>query len=169
MSTNLEERMTLHRYALFFCLAITLHNIEEAIWLPSWSQSSYALQQPVSSNEFHFAVILITVLAYLVAFCFIEFSHSRLAKYAFTGFLGSMIFNAFFPHLLSTIIMQAYAPGLITGLLLIVPINIFILYQLHKKHIVKLNAIFISTIIVGALLLLLIPVLFHLSNFLIIF
>ena len=24
-------------YAIFFCLAITLHNLEEALWLPQWS------------------------------------------------------------------------------------------------------------------------------------
>lgn len=169
MSNNLEERIGLNHYALFFCLAITLHNIEEAIWLPSRSQSSYSIQQPVSSNEFHFAVIVITALAYLTAFFVVQLSNSHLAKYAFIGFLGSMIFNTFFPHLLSTIIMQAYAPGLITGLLLIVPINTFILYQLHKKHFVKLRAILISTIIVGGILLLLIPALFHIANIILIY
>ena len=83
-----------------------------------------------------------------------------MAKYAFIGFLGAMVFNTFFPHLLSTIVMKAYAPGLITGLLLNVPINLFILYQLHKQHIINLKNIFISTVVVGGILLMLIPVLF---------
>lgn len=169
MSNNLEERIALNQYALFFCLAITLHNIEEAIWLPSWSQSSYAIQQPVASNEFHFAVIVITALAYLTAFFVVQFSHSQLAKYAFIGFLGSMIFNTFFPHLLSTIIMQAYAPGLITGLLLIVPINTCILYQLHKQGRIKFKHIFISTVVVGGILLVLFPMLFKISTILFIY
>ena len=55
-------------YALFFCLAITLHNLEEALWLPQWSQIGSAFQRPVSSNEFHFAVLIITALAYLISF-----------------------------------------------------------------------------------------------------
>ncbi|MEK4701139.1 HXXEE domain-containing protein [Solibacillus sp. FSL R7-0668] len=169
MSNNLEERISLNQYALFFCFAITVHNIEEAIWLPNWTQSSYAIQQPVTSTEFHFAVLIITALAYLTAFFFGQFSHSQLAKYTFTGFLGSMIFNTFFPHLLSTIIMQAYAPGLITGLLLIVPINTYILYQLHKKGHIKLKHIFLSTVMVGGILLLLIPVLFKISNIMFIY
>ena len=32
-------------YALFFCLAITLHNLEEALWLPQWSQMGSAFHK----------------------------------------------------------------------------------------------------------------------------
>lgn len=164
MSTNLEKQISLHRYALFFCVVITLHNLEEAIWLPRWSQSAYAIQPPVSANEFHFAVIVITAFAYLTAFFFTRCFHKPLAIYAFTGFLGAMILNTFFPHLLSTILMQTYAPGLMTGLLLIVPVHSYILYQLHKTHAIMLRAIILSTIVVGGMLLLLIPVLFFIAN-----
>ncbi|MER2107364.1 MAG: HXXEE domain-containing protein [Solibacillus sp.] len=164
MFNPLQERIEHGHYALFFCLAITLHNVEESIWLPRWSQSAYSIQQPVSSNEFHFAVLVITALAYLTAFFFVQFAHSPLAKYAFSGFLWAMILNTFFPHALSTIVMKAYAPRLLTGLLLIVPIHTFILYQLHKQRIVTFKEIVLSTIIVGAVLLLLIPTLFVLAN-----
>lgn len=161
MRNILEERINSNHYAIFFCLAITLHNIEEAIWLPDWSQSAYSIQQPVTAHEFHFAVIVITALAYLTAFFFVQFPHINIAKYAFIGFLGAMFFNTFFPHLLSTIIMKAYAPGLITGLLLNVPINFFILYQLHKQHIINFKNILISTLVIGGILLILIPILFN--------
>lgn len=53
---------------LLFCLAITLHNIEEAIWLPKWSQQASKYQKPVTPNEFRFAVIVITFFAYFSAF-----------------------------------------------------------------------------------------------------
>ena len=84
-------------YAIFFCLAITLHNLEEALWLPQWSQSGSSLQKPVTPNEFHFAVLIINGLAYLVSFLFLRFPKSEILKWAYIGFLGSMIIMLFSP------------------------------------------------------------------------
>ena len=153
-------------YALFFCLAITLHNIEEALWLPEWSQSASSFQQPVTANEFHFAVFIITVFAYVISFLYVRFPKINLVKWAFIGFLGSMVFNAIFPHLIATIVMKTYAPGLVTGLLLNIPINTIIFYKLYKSNVVTKKEIVISTVGVGVLLLAMIPVLFAVgSNF----
>ena len=150
-------------FPIFFCLAITLHNLEEAIWLPEWSQIGHSIQQPVTSNEFFFAVITITALAYLITFLFIFSPEIKIIKWMFVGFLGAMIFNAFFPHLIATIIMNIYSPGLITGLILNVPINLIILYTLYKNHFVSIKEIILSTLIVGIILLTLIPVLFNIG------
>ncbi|AIX08237.1 hypothetical protein OB04_02580 [Bacillus subtilis] len=94
---------------VFFCFAITLHNIEEAIWLPEWSQQSSKFQKPVTANEFHFAVIVITMLAYISAFVFLYMPESEIVKWLFIGFLGSMVINAIFPHLIATVLMKKYA------------------------------------------------------------
>ncbi|WP_428910840.1 HXXEE domain-containing protein [Niallia sp. Krafla_26] len=154
-------------YAFFFCLAITLHNVEEALWLPQWSQIGAALQKPVAQNEFHFAVLIITALAYFISFLYLIFPKISILKWGFIGYLGSMIMNAFFPHLMATIIMKTYAPGLGTALLLNVPINSIILYRFYKSNVVTLKEISISTIVVGALLLAIIPFLFMLGGSLI--
>ena len=147
-------------YAIFFCLAITLHNVEEALWLPEWSQSGSSFQQPVTANEFHFAVFIITVFDYVMSFLYVRFPKINLLKWAFIGFLGSMVFNAIFPHLLATIVMKTYAPGVVTGILLNIPINTIILYKLYKSNVVTKKEIVISTVVVGILLLAMIPVLF---------
>lgn len=151
-------------YVVFFCLAITLHNLEEALWLPQWSQISSSFQKPVTPNEFHFAVLIITALAYLVSFLTLSFPKSKIIKRAYIGFLGSMILNAFFPHLIVTILMKTYAPGLITALLLNVPINTVILYTLHKQNFIRVKEIIISTVVVGTFLLVMIPFLFTLGS-----
>lgn len=151
-------------YVIFFCLAITLHNVEEALWLPQWSQTESIFQKPVTPNAFHFAVIVITGLAYLISFLHLCFPKNKIAKWAFIGFVGAMIFNAFFPHLIATIFMKTYAPGLVTALLLNIPINTLILYRLHKSKSISFKGILVSTLIIGILLLSLIPVLFVLGN-----
>lgn len=149
---------------LLFCVAITLHNIEEAIWLPKWSQQASKYQKPVTPNEFRFAVIVITFFAYFSAFSFSHFPQSNLAKWLFIGFLGSMIFNAIFPHLMATILMKSYAPGLLTGLLLNIPINSLIIYQLFSKGLIVWSELILSTLIVGIVLLAIIPLLFKIGE-----
>ncbi len=149
---------------IFFCLAITLHNIEEALWLPQWSQQPSKFQKAVSANEFHFAVLVITSLAYLAAFSYCYFPESLLAKWLFIGFLGAMILNAIFPHLLATIVMKRYAPGLLTGVLLNIPINTFILYTMLMDERMSLKETIFSTIIIGIILIALIPLLFRMGK-----
>ena len=149
---------------LLFCIAITIHNMEEAIWLPAWSQQPARFQKPVSEGEFHFAVTVITLLAYTAAASYLLWPHSELAKWIITGFLGSMIVNAIFPHLLATLVMKKYAPGMITGLLLNIPVNSFILSRMHAENIISTWELVLSTAIVGGFILSLIPLLFKVGR-----
>lgn len=151
-------------YAIFFCLAITLHNLEEALWLPKWSQLDSSFQKTVTPNEFHFAVLIITALAYLVAFLYLNFLESNIFKWAYVGFMGSMIFNAIFPHLIATLLTKTYTPGLTTALLLNIPINTVILFKLHDLKLVSLKEIVLSTVVIGVILLAMIPLLFMLGG-----
>jgi hypothetical protein len=159
-----EEVMMKSYYAIFFCLAITLHNLEEALWLPRWSQMGSSLQKAVTPDEFHFAVFIITALAYVISFLYLSFPKTNIIKWAFIGFLGSMVFNAIFPHLIATIFMKTYAPGLVTALLLNIPINSVILYRLHTLNSISIKEILNSTVVIGILLLALIPFLFTLGD-----
>lgn len=149
---------------VFFCLAITLHNLEEAIWLPAWSQQASRFQKPVSEGEFRFAVTIITALAYLSAASYLIWPHMDLTKWVFIGFLGAMIFNAIFPHLLVTLIMKQYAPGLLTGLLLNVPVNAALLFKMLAEQLVFPSEILLSTGAVSSVLLMLIPLLFKMGR-----
>ncbi|MBO8171555.1 MAG: HXXEE domain-containing protein [Bacillaceae bacterium] len=146
---------------LLFPLAITLHNLEEALWLPRWSRHAKRYHQPVKPGEFHFAVIVVTLLAYLATALFMYFPEQFVARSVFVGFLGAMIFNAIFPHLVATIFLRKYAPGLITGLFLNIPVNLMILAELKRSGLVEVREVVLSTVVVGVLLLLLIPKLFR--------
>ena len=81
---------------LFFPIAITLHNLEEAIWLPAWTKHAKQFHKPVEANVFYFAVIFVTILAYLSTFLAVAFPSSWFWKYVFHGFLGAMILNIIF-------------------------------------------------------------------------
>lgn len=112
---------------ILFCLAILLHNIEEALWLPKWSESASQFHKIKGKTEFHFAVLMVTILAFLITALFILFPELEILKYIYFGFLGAMIINVFAPHLIATIVLKRYAPGLATGILLNLPINYIII------------------------------------------
>ena len=149
---------------VFFPLAITLHNLEEAIWLPKWSKYAKQFHKPIEANVFYFAVIFVTILAYLSTFLAIAFPSSWLWKHIFYGFLGAMILNTFVPHLASTIVLRKYSPGLATGLFLLIPVNSIILYQSVMLGHVKLLDLILSILIVSVTLLSLLPVFFKIGE-----
>lgn len=149
---------------IFFSIAITLHNIEEAVWLPKWSQNASKFHKKVDSNEFIFAVIVITMLAYLATFLFIAYPHSWLIKDIYFGFIGAMVLNSVFPHLIASVALRRYMPGLITGMFLMLPIDLILIIRGFSYNLVTMNEVIISTLLVGGFTLLLIPMLFKLGR-----
>ncbi|MDD1763020.1 MAG: HXXEE domain-containing protein [Methanothrix sp.] len=149
---------------LFFPLAITLHSIEEALWLPQWSQAAGKYHPPVGKNEFYFALIVITALAYLATFFKIIFPDVVFLNWIFYGFLGVMIINAVFPHLVATIAAQKYAPGLFTGIFLIVPVNAILIYRAVSVGIIGITAVIVAAAAEGVLLILLIALLLKIGR-----
>jgi hypothetical protein len=152
---------------LFFPLAITLHNIEEALWLPQWSKHAGRFHPPVEKNEFYFALIVITAIAYLSTFLTVLFPDNMYVTRLFYGFLGAMIINAIFPHLVATIVLKKYAPGLLTGLFLIIPVNSILIYRAVMIELISIIEIVITTIALGAIFILAIPLLFKAGRYLI--
>lgn len=146
---------------LFFPLAITLHNIEEALWLPQWSQHASKYHKPVEKSEFHFALIIITALAYLVTFFRVIIPDVVFISWMFYGFLGVMVINAIFPHLIATIALKKYAPGLFTGIFLIIPINSILIYRAIDIGFITITEVIVATAVMGVFLILIIPLLFR--------
>lgn len=113
---------------MLFLLGFSLHNIEEALWLPQWSKRARRFHREVSENEFRFSVIIVTAVGYLLTFQYYIWSDVYAwSKYVYLGFVLMMVINAVFPHLLATIVLKSYAPGTITGLMLNVPVGLYIL------------------------------------------
>jgi len=54
-------------FTWLFVFAVAVHNLEEAIWLPAWSQMTGRWHRGVGNAEFRFAVTLLTLLAVIAA------------------------------------------------------------------------------------------------------
>lgn len=149
---------------LIFLLGFTLHNIEEAVWLPKWSHYAKKFHEPVGSCEFIFAALMVTIVGYfLTAIDIILGSPGSLINYVYLGFIGMMGVNVIFPHLLATIVLKRYAPGLLTGMLLNLPLSILIIYW-HLKNGIKVIYLLSAIAIVGMLVLFSLNYLFRIGR-----
>lgn len=150
-----------------FLFGFTLHNLEEAVWLPRWSKYAKRFHEPVQSDQFIFAVIVITVIGYLLtALDFLIGDVDHLVRYIYLGFVGMMGINSIFPHLASTIILKKYCPGLVTGLFLNLPLSLVLIIGALKNEI---DAVYLlmAVILVSSLTLLSLRYLFRLGDVLI--
>jgi hypothetical protein len=149
---------------LLFILGFSLHNIEEAIWLPQWSKNTKKFHKEVSANEFRFAVIIITAIGYLITFQYFLFAHEvSISKYIFLGFVLTMMINVIFPHIISSVVTKKYAPGTLTGVLLIWPVGIYILYA-EIANAIELLYVFLTSIIITVIFLYMIRQLFKIGR-----
>jgi len=121
---------------LLFLLSFTFHNIEEGLWLPKWSKHAGKYHPVVKNNEFHFALVVITLFGYMVTFLFLTAGNkSEIIKYSYLGFILMMCLNSIFPHLAATIVIKKYAPGTLTGLFLNLPIGIYLIFMKYSDNI----------------------------------
>lgn len=158
--------MNISSIALLFMFTITLHNMEEALWLPQWSHQVRKYHKPVERNEFHFALIVITALAYLISGIFMFFSNVIFIKYLFIGYVGAMILNVFFPHIIVSILLKRYMPGLLTSVLINLPLNSLIIYNMINNKIVNLSEVAVSTLVMAIILVISLPNLFKIGRML---
>jgi hypothetical protein len=148
---------------LLFLLGFTLHNLEESAWLPEWSKYANKFHEPVERNQFVFAVIIITMIGYIITLIDLLFgSAGNIPNYLFLGFIGMMGINSIFPHLVSTIVLKKYAPGLITGILLSLPISLIIIIR-YIQNGINIYYLILSFIVVSSLTLFSLKYLFKLG------
>jgi Protein of unknown function with HXXEE motif len=83
--------MRLKKLVWMFPLALTLHNLEEAIWLPAWSQHAGPWELPIAPTEFRVAAILLTTLAYVVTYWSINTGKGAVGSYALANLSAAFI------------------------------------------------------------------------------
>lgn len=110
---------------------LTLHNLEEALLMPAFIEKRNASVQgamrgivpPVTYKQFLIALIIITVIPYLVALLWLN---RGWAVYLLVGFQVVMLINVF-AHTLMALFLRGYAPGLVTAVLVNLPFSLYLL------------------------------------------
>jgi hypothetical protein len=140
-------------------VAVTLHNLEEAIWLPAWSHHAGKWHRPVGPSAFRFAAAVFTALTFLVTIWSAIAGPESAASYLLAGFALAMLLNVLVPHLLATVVMRRYVPGLATAIALNLPITVMLLRCTFAEGYMRFPAFAYCGVIVCLALLASIPVL----------
>ena len=104
-----------------FPVAITLHNAEEAIWFPAWTQQPGRWFAPVAPGVFRFTVAVLTILAYLVTWQSGVSGKQTVWTYLVFGCMVVTLANAFVPHIALSIARRSYMPGVATAVVIVLP------------------------------------------------
>jgi uncharacterized protein with HXXEE motif len=151
-------------FAWLFAAAVALHNLEEAVWLPAWSNQAVGWLRPVGVGEFRFAVVVLSILAFAAALLATVQGQESFGAYLLAGYALAMLLNVAFPHLLATIVMRRYMPGTGTALVLNLPVSATLLNEaLQERYITATTFAWTGPAIVLALVAS-IPLLFHIGR-----
>ncbi|MGA3048497.1 MAG: HXXEE domain-containing protein [Terracidiphilus sp.] len=149
-----------------FPIVVTLHNSEEAIWLPDWWKRSGIWHGRVTPRTFRCAAVVLTFLTYAVTWLSVMAGRQSVWTYLAFGCIAATLANVLVPHLAVAIAMRCYVPGVATAVLLNLPVlTLLAVYALREGYVSGWKAVAFCIGVTGALVAL-IPALFKLGKIL---
>jgi hypothetical protein len=145
---------------------ITLHNVEEAIWFPDWTQRARRWPLPVAPGVFRFAVTVLTVLAFAVTWLSAESGKQTVWTYLVFGSMIVTLANVVIPHVAVSVAQRSYMPGVVTAVALNLPVvSLLVVLALREGYVSGWKAAEYS-LGVAAVVIVSIPTLFKLGKML---
>ena len=129
--------MTFPRLACSGLAVVALHNVEEALTIPTWFPPRMAQLevqfrfQPLAADprRLYWGLGAATLLPALwVALAFRSAPRSA-GAYSIIVLYGVFLANALVPHLLGVLLLASYVPGAVTAGALVVPFTIWLTYR----------------------------------------
>jgi hypothetical protein len=156
--------MTFRTLQLLFPVLAALHNAEEAIYLPRWIRRSGPWFGGVEPAVFRFAVVVFTVLAFVVTVLSAVSGRMTIWGNLTFGYMIAMLINALVPHIAVSVVKRTFMPGVITAAALNLPILSFLAVLALKQGYISNHDALVFSIAVPLLLALMIPLLFKLGK-----
>lgn len=149
---------------LLLPIVVTIHNLEELLWLPQWSQSGKG-PAIINAVPFTYSVVFITLLIWVLWYLHFFNNRKSIPHKMFVGYAGAMFLNIFFPHIVGSIIYREILPGTATAILCITPTTLY-LWLNFFKHKYKSKQIALYTLSMTLLLLTIIALTFYIFTML---
>jgi hypothetical protein len=135
-------------------ILITVHNIEEALFMPAVIErrnssipiALSALLPPVTYKQFLLALFIVTAIPYFVAW-YTSRAPEREARVSWLLCLQIIMFINVFAHAGMALLIGGYAPGVVTALAIILPYSIFLLGRALRESWVSKKALVLLGVI----------------------
>lgn len=120
---------------ILFGIAVTLHNLEEAVFLVSWYNVHWKLKFTPNAKIYWVVTSLVSVAIWIPVVAVCVWPESRGFQWALAGFALAMAVNAVIPHLVLTVATHSYSPGTGTGMLLNLPLGAWLIHDQLSAHV----------------------------------
>ena len=122
--------MSFRRLQWLFPIAVTVHNSEEAIFMPVWVLR-HRNQVPLhpSGAAIRVGLLFLTLAAFSVTALSARGGKQSVWSYLLFGYAAAMLINVFVPHVPATVILRGYTPGVVTAVLVSLPVMSILLFQ----------------------------------------
>jgi hypothetical protein len=121
-------------------IVLTIHNIEEAPFMESWSKRlPLKIHPTVTTRQFVIAVTFLTLAGFALTYLGVEYLANQTGYLIVLGIQAILLFNAFMPHIATTIRFRMYSPGVITALLINLPFSFYLFRRALNENIIGWN------------------------------
>lgn len=121
--------MSFRLIVLLFALGVTLHNLEEGLFLARWLRCHIKLRFVPNPAIFWFLTSLVSLVIWVAAIGVTVRPENRSLRLALAGFALAMAVNALLPHLALSLAKRSYSPGTASGMLFNLPLGVLILWK----------------------------------------
>jgi hypothetical protein len=115
--------------AILFAVGVTLHNLEEAMFLVDWSRSHLKLWFEPNPGVYWVLTSLISVVIWIPVVGVCVSKAGAPLQSVLSGFALAMAINAVLPHLVISLVKQSYSPGVGTGMLFNLPLGVLLIRE----------------------------------------
>jgi len=127
-------------YWLYLVIAWCIHNLEEGLTMSQWLGANGTQLPPtqfiplsILQQSMPIALIMATLLLIFIPILVI---YKKWDNIVFGIVLGICLINAI-GHILTTVVFAGYSPGAVTGVLINLPLSVWIIRQLFKHNLLK--------------------------------
>jgi Na+(H+)/acetate symporter ActP len=115
--------------AVLFGIGVTLHNLEEAMFLADWSRTHLKLRFEPNQRIYWVLTSLVSFVVWIPVVGVCVSKERSSFDDALSGFALAMAINAVLPHLLISLVKHSYSPGVGTGMLFNLPLGILLIHE----------------------------------------
>ena len=126
--------MNFKRLRWLFPIAVTLHNAEEAIWMPPWVSEHATLFPVPGAARIRIALVVVTGAAFAVTCLSARKGPKSIWTYLLFGSVVAMLANVFVPHVPATLYFRSYTPGVVTAVLINLPVMSYLATQAVRER-----------------------------------
>lgn len=115
--------------AVLFGVGVTLHNVEEAVYLPGWFRAHVKLPFEPDQRIYWVLTSLVSVVVWVPIVGVCVAPESTRFQIVLSGFALLMVVNVVVPHLALSVIKHSYSPGTGTAILFNLPLGVLLIRE----------------------------------------